>query len=127
LPRRAFRIVARLHEIQDALFTERGVQVSTTHVWAVEIDVERFACELRREGRWFRVEFDPTRPVAAPPQAWSGCACPPSHKTAKSLGFGLRRDDVWATGIGKRSLGFPPQLARVDRDGSQSGSMVFMR
>jgi hypothetical protein len=53
-----------------ALFTKNNMQVSTTNVWAVEIDAQRFAYELRREGRWFRVEFDLTRPVATPPPAW---------------------------------------------------------
>ena len=53
-----------------ALFTQNGMQVSTTNVWAVEIDAGRFAYELRREGRWFRVEFDLTQPIATPPPAW---------------------------------------------------------
>jgi hypothetical protein len=53
-----------------ALFTRNAMQVSTTNVWALEIDAGRFAYELRREGRWFRVEFDLTRPVATPPAAW---------------------------------------------------------
>lgn len=53
-----------------ALFTANGMQVSNTNIWAVEINAERFAYELRREGRWFRVEFDLTQPIAMPPPAW---------------------------------------------------------
>lgn len=47
-------------------FIAGGAQVSTTNVWAVEVHPGRtFAYELRRpEGRFFRVEFDLTRPVA---------------------------------------------------------------
>ncbi len=48
------------------LFTRENRTVSNTNVWAVEIHPGRtFAYELRRpEGRFFRVEFDLTRPVA---------------------------------------------------------------
>lgn len=53
-----------------ALFRREGLDVSVTNVWAIEVDDAAFAYELRREGRHFRVEFDLTRPVAAPPPAW---------------------------------------------------------
>lgn len=53
-----------------ALFTDNDMLVSTTNVWTVEIDAKHFAYELRREGRLFRVEFDLTHPIAAPPPAW---------------------------------------------------------
>lgn len=48
------------------MFTRQGRAVSNTNVWAVEVEPgETFAYELRRpEGRFFRVEFDLTRPVA---------------------------------------------------------------
>lgn len=48
------------------LFTREGRTVSNTNVWAIEVHPERvFAYELRRpEGRFFRVEFDLTRPLA---------------------------------------------------------------
>jgi len=53
------------------LFVRENIPVSTTNVWAVEIDTGRtFAYELRRPGRHFRVEFDLTRPVPAPPPPW---------------------------------------------------------
>lgn len=47
------------------LFTREGRTVSNTNVWAVEVHPGRtFAYELRRpEGRFFRVEFDLSRPV----------------------------------------------------------------
>ena len=53
------------------LFVQQNRAVSVTNVWAMEIQPGRlFAYELRREGRHFRVEFDLTRPVAAPPPPW---------------------------------------------------------
>lgn len=47
-------------------FVAGGAQVSTTNVWAMEVHPGRiFAYELRRPGgRFMRVEFDLTRPVA---------------------------------------------------------------
>lgn len=45
------------------LFTRRNATVSNTNVWAVEVQREMFAYELRRPNRHFRVEFDLTRPV----------------------------------------------------------------
>ena len=53
-----------------SLFTQNNMQVSTTNIWAMEMDAERFTYELRREGRWFRVEFDLTRPLPTPEPAW---------------------------------------------------------
>jgi hypothetical protein len=53
------------------LFLRQNRAVSVTNVWAMEVVPGRlFAYELRREGRHFRVEFDLTRPVAAPPPPW---------------------------------------------------------
>ncbi len=53
------------------LFNRQNAAVSTTNVWALEVQPGRiFAYELRRPGRHFRVEFDLTRPVAAPPPSW---------------------------------------------------------
>lgn len=53
-----------------ALFRSNGRAASVTNIWAVEVDERRFAYELRRSGRHFRVEFDLTAPVAAPPAPW---------------------------------------------------------
>lgn len=49
-----------------AQFRAGGAEVSTTNVWAVEVHPGRmFAYELRRpSGRFLRIEFDLTRPVA---------------------------------------------------------------
>lgn len=53
------------------LFTERNIPASIANVWAVEVEPERmFAYELRRPDRYFRVEFDLTRPVPTPPPSW---------------------------------------------------------
>lgn len=53
------------------LFTERNIPASTANVWALEVEPGRnFAYELRRPDRFFRVEFDLTRAVAAPPHSW---------------------------------------------------------
>jgi len=55
------------------LFVRQDRTVSTTNVWAMEVHPGRvFAYELRREGRYLRVEFDLSRPVAAPPAPWGG-------------------------------------------------------
>lgn len=46
---------------------------AATNVWTVEVEPgRRFVYALRREGtdRRFRVEFDLTRPVSAPPPPW---------------------------------------------------------
>ena len=57
-----------------ALFTRTSRAVSNTNVWAMEVHPAMFAYELRRPpfpgGRFFRVEFDLSRPVAVPPPPW---------------------------------------------------------
>ena len=57
-----------------ALFRREGREVSVTNVWAVEVTDRVFAYELRRppgpNARFFRVEFDLSRPVAPPPLPW---------------------------------------------------------
>ncbi|WP_234026450.1 hypothetical protein [Qipengyuania thermophila] len=58
-----------------ALFRANGLEASVTNVWRVEVDPRgvpggRYAYQLRREGRLFRVEFDTTRPIPVPPPAW---------------------------------------------------------
>ena len=54
-----------------ALFVREGIPQSTTNVWAMEVEPGRtFAYELRRPGRFFRVEFDLSRPVPVPPPVW---------------------------------------------------------
>lgn len=54
-----------------ALFTREKREVSNTNTWAMEIHPGRMlAYELSRPGRLFRVEFDLTKPVDAPPPPW---------------------------------------------------------
>lgn len=56
------------------LFTREGRTVSNSNVWAMEVGEQAFAYELRRPpipgGRYFRVEFDLSRPVPPPPPPW---------------------------------------------------------
>jgi hypothetical protein len=53
------------------MFNRQNAAVSTTNVWAMEVEPGRtFAYELRRPGRFFRVEFDLTKPVVPPPPPW---------------------------------------------------------
>jgi hypothetical protein len=54
------------------LFDRENIPVSKANVWAVEIDASSnlFAYELRRPNRFLRVEFDTSKPVAAPPAPW---------------------------------------------------------
>lgn len=56
-----------------ALFRAEGRTVSVTNVWRVEVGPVGFAYQLTRQppnARLFRVEFDLTRPVPAPPAPW---------------------------------------------------------
>lgn len=54
-----------------ALFVRQNIPQSVPNVWAMELHPRRmFAYELRRPGRFFRVEFDLARPVAPPPPPW---------------------------------------------------------
>ena len=53
------------------MFVRQNIPVSTANVWAMEVEPGRlFAYELRRPNRFFRVDFDLARPVAAPPPPW---------------------------------------------------------
>jgi hypothetical protein len=55
-------------------FRKNGLDRSVTNVWTVEVDATRFAYELRRPpgptARYFRAEFDLTKPVSLPPTPW---------------------------------------------------------
>lgn len=53
------------------MFGREGRTVSNTNTWAMEVEPARvFVYELARPQRLFRVEFDLTRPVAAPLPPW---------------------------------------------------------
>ena len=48
-----------------------GNVAGVANVWAIEVyPASMFAYELRRPKRYFRVEFDLSRPVAPPPPPW---------------------------------------------------------
>jgi len=57
-------------DFSKMLFVRESLPASTANVWAMEAHGSLFAYELRRPSRFFRVEFDLTRPVAAPPPPW---------------------------------------------------------
>jgi len=60
-----------------ALFKRQGLQASIENTWAMEIQPGvKFIYELARPGRLFRVEFDLSRPVPAPPAPWGSAAEP---------------------------------------------------
>lgn len=53
------------------LFTQEGRAVSNDNIWVVEVSPgQRYVYELTRPNRHFRVEFDLTQPVEAPPAPW---------------------------------------------------------
>ena len=53
------------------MFVRGDIPQSATNVWAMEVEPGAlFAYELRRPNRFFRVDFDLARPVAAPPPPW---------------------------------------------------------
>lgn len=57
--------------LTKALLLREGNAAGVANVWAIEVEPERiFAYELRRPGRFFRVEFDLTRPATPPPPPW---------------------------------------------------------
>lgn len=57
-------------DFSKALFASENIPASRANVWAMEVGARAFAYELRRPGRFFRVEFDLGRPVAEPPAPW---------------------------------------------------------
>lgn len=58
-------------DFSKSLFVENNIPQSAANVWALEVHPSRlFAYELRRPNRHFRVEFDLTAPVPAPPPPW---------------------------------------------------------
>ena len=54
-----------------ALLVRENNPAGAANVWAMEVrSGGAFSYELRRPGRFFRVEFDLARPVAPPPPPW---------------------------------------------------------
>lgn len=67
----AFRQSFPTDAFSRALFIREGIPESNANIWSIEIAPGRmFGYELRRAGRFFRVEFDLTRTVPPPPPAW---------------------------------------------------------
>lgn len=65
--------IATRQEFAADAHTASLIPAAATNVWTIEVlPGSRFAYALRREGtdRRFRVEFDLTRPVPAPPAPW---------------------------------------------------------
>lgn len=62
---------SRMEFAADA-FTAELIPAARTNVWTVEVLPQTFSYQLRREGtdRRFRVDFDLSRPVPAPPAPW---------------------------------------------------------
>ena len=55
-----------------ALFDRLGRPTAAANVWTVELEPQAFVYELARPGRHFRVRFDLSRAVPAPPPPWGG-------------------------------------------------------
>ncbi len=60
-----------------ALLVREGNVAGANNIWAVEVDDRVFAYELRRPARFFRIDFDLTRPVAPPPAPWGQTSSQP--------------------------------------------------
>ncbi len=52
------------------LFVENAIPQSVGNTWQMYIYPDRFTYRLIRQGREFRVDFDLTNPVEAPPAPW---------------------------------------------------------
>ena len=52
------------------LFVENAIPQSVGNTWQMYIYPEQFTYRLIRQGREFRVDFDLTKPVEAPPAPW---------------------------------------------------------
>ena len=67
------RGTAATQDFHADAYTADLVPTAATNIWTVEVHPgETFAYALRREGRRFRVEFDLTAPIDAPPAPWGG-------------------------------------------------------
>ena len=52
------------------LFVENAIPQSVGNTWQMYIYPEQFTYRLIRQGREFRVDFDLTKPIEAPPAPW---------------------------------------------------------
>lgn len=69
-PRAAARQEFPADAFTKDLLKREGNVAGMQNVWAIEHRNRMFAYELRRPNRFFRVEFDLTKPVAPPPPPW---------------------------------------------------------
>lgn len=59
-------------EATRALFDAEGIPQSKDNIWAIEVRPAHalFAYEMARPNRFFRIEFDTSKPVETPPAPW---------------------------------------------------------
>jgi hypothetical protein len=58
-------------DFSKEIYTAQNFPDRVSSIWAMELQRGRiFAYQVRRTSRFFRVEFDLTRPVAPPPPPW---------------------------------------------------------
>ena len=58
-------------DFSKRLFEDNNIPASVLNTWTIEVrERELFAYQLRRPNRLFRIEFDLTRPIPAPPPPW---------------------------------------------------------
>ncbi len=70
-PRTAARQEFPADAFTKQLLIREGNVAGANNIWVIDVIPGRtFAYELRRPGRFFRVDFDLTRPVAPPPPPW---------------------------------------------------------
>lgn len=69
-PGTASRQAFPVDEFSIAMFNREGLTASVVNVWSVEVTDTQYVYELSRPGRLFRVEFDTTAEVPAPPPPW---------------------------------------------------------
>lgn len=53
------------------MFAEKSLPQSLNNIWKIFVYPDSFSYQLVREGREFRVDFDLTQPVDAPPAPWA--------------------------------------------------------
>lgn len=57
-------------EYSKQLFAKQGIPQSMGNTWHMYVTENQFTYRLTREGREFRVDFDLTKPIAAPDAPW---------------------------------------------------------
>jgi hypothetical protein len=58
-------------DFSKTLFRANNIPASVDNTWSVEVEPgQLFAYQLQRPGRYFRLEFDLSAPIEAPPAPW---------------------------------------------------------